>query len=204
VVTKGVADVPLFMNTPTGRLLMQFKSFAIASHQRALMRGLQERPMGFVTGTMFAATVGMFIYWFKSVESNRQGDLSDNPGRWIAEGLDRSGLFSIAFEVNNTIEKHFGIGAYGALAAAFPGSEQSGKASKYLNRSAAETILGPTGALIDTVIAAGNAIKGSGNGWTEGEINTIKRLVPFATLPGIRSLVEYLAMPAIKEAAGVN
>lgn len=205
IITKGVADVPLFMNTPTGRMLMQFKSFAIASHQRALMRGLQERPMGFVAGTMLATTLGMLIFWLKAVESNRPADAQNsNPGRWIAEGLDRSGLFSIAFEVNNTIEKHFGIGAYGALAAAFPDSDQSGKASKYLNRSVAETILGPTGALLDTVIAAGNAVKGAGNGWSEGEINTIKRLVPFATLPGIRSLVEYLAMPAVKEAAGVN
>lgn len=203
IVTKGVGDVPLFMNTPTGRLLMQFKGFAIASHQRALMRGLQERPMGFLSGAMMAATVGMMIYWLKSVESNRMNDISDNPGRWIAEGLDRSGIFSIAFEVNNTVEKHFNIGAYGALAAAFPGSKE-GKASRYQARSFAETVFGPTAVLVDTAIRAGNAIKGSADGWNEGDINSIKKLIPGATLPGIRSLVEYLGVPPIVEAMATN
>lgn len=202
IVTKGVGDVPLFMHTPTGRLLTQFKSFAIASHQRALMRGLQERPMGFVAGTMFAATVGMFIYWLKSVEANRQDDISDNPGRWIAEGLDRSGLFSIAFEANNTVEKAFGIGAYGALAAMFPGSDQSGKASRYATRSVTEALVGPTGALLDNFVRAGNSIKGSGDGWTESEIRNAYRLAPGATLPGIRSFAEFLGVPAVQAAVG--
>jgi hypothetical protein len=199
IVTKGVGDVPLFMNTPLGRLAGQFKSFALASHQRVLMRGLQERPMGFVSGTMMAATVGMMIYYLKSIEANRAEDISDNPGRWIAEGLDRSGIFSIAFEVNNTVEKHFGIGAYGALMAAFPGS-QEGAASRYLSRSAWATVGGPTADLIDTVLAAGNAIKGTTEGWTEGEINSIRRLVPGASLPGIRSFVEYVGVPAAAQA----
>lgn len=189
IITKGVGDVPLFMHTPTGRLLTQFKSFAIASHQRALMRGLQERPMGFLSGTMLAVSTGMLIYYLKSIETNRP--MSDNPGRWIAEGLDRSGLFSIAFEVNNTVEKAFGVGAYGALAAMFPEASQSGKSSRYLNRGMVETLAGPTAALVDTVVAAGNAIKPDGSGWTESEINTVKRLMPGLTLPGIRSLVEY-------------
>lgn len=204
IISKGVGDVPLFMNTPTGRLLTQFKGFALASHQRALMRGLQERPLGFLSGSMFATTVGMLIYYLKAVESNRTQDISDNPGRWIAEGLDRSGLFSIAFEVNNTVEKAFGIGAYGALAAAFPQANQQGKASKYTNRSIASLVAGPTGDLLDTMVRAGNAIKGSSDGWTEGDIGSIKRLLPGATLPGIRSLVEYAGMPAIRGGLGID
>lgn len=187
IVTRGVGDVPLFMNRPEGRLLMQFKSFAIASHQRVLMRGLQERPMGFVSGAMLALTAGMMIYYLKSIETGKE--ISDNPGRWVAEGLDRSGLFSIAFEVNNMAEKWGGIGAYGALASLFPDSDQSGKASRYNNRGFVETYAGPTAALLDNLWAAGNAIK-TGNEWTEGEVNNLKRLLPGATLPGIRSLLE--------------
>jgi hypothetical protein len=204
IVTKGVGDIPLFMNTPSGRLLMQFKGFALASHQRVLIRGLQERPMGFVTGTMAATTIGMMIYFLKAVESNRMEDISDNPGRWIAEGLDRSGIFSIAFEANNTIEKAFGIGGYGALAAAFPNASQEGKASKYASRSVAASVLGPTGDFIDTAIRAANAIKGSGDGMTEGDIGAIKRMIPGATLPGIRSLVEYLGEPAVRGGLSID
>lgn len=199
IVTRGVGDVPLFMHTPTGRLVGQFKSFALASHQRMLMRGLQERPAGFVAGTMVAATMGMMIYWLKSVESNRMDDISDNPGRWIAEGLDRSGIFSLAFEVNNTMEKALGIGAYGALSALFPGSDQDGKSSRYIMRSTAAGFAGPTADFIDTAVRAVAAIKDTttGEGLTEGEINAIRRLAPFASLPGIRSFVEYVGVPAV-------
>jgi hypothetical protein len=199
VVKKGIGDVPLFAHTPTGRLLLQFKGFAMASHQRALMRGLQERPMGFVSGAMTATTIGMLVYYLKSIEANRTEDISDNPGRWIAEGLDRSGLFTVAFEANNTIEKAFGIGAYGALAKLFPGSDQDGKASRYASRGFVEGLLGPTAALIDNAWKAGNAIKGEG-GWSEGEIRNLYRLAPGATLPGIRSLVEYVGVPAAVDA----
>lgn len=204
IITKGVGDTPLFMKTPAGRLMMQFKGFAIASHQRALMRGLQERPMGFLTGTMFATSVGALIYYLKALESNRLEDISDNPGRWIAEGLDRSGLFSIAFEANNTIEKAFGIGGYAALAAAFPNGNQDGKASKYASRSVAASLLGPTGDFIDTAIRATNAIKGAGDGLTEGDIGAVKRMIPGATLPGIRSLVEYLGVPAVRGGLAID
>lgn len=203
IVTKGVGDVPLFMHTPAGKLLTQFKGFALASHQRVLMRGLQERQTGFVAGSAVAVTIGAMLYWLKSVEANRADDISDNPGRWIAEGIDRSGILSIAFEANNTVEKAFGIGAYGALMAAFPGADQSGKASRYASRGAVESMLGPTAALVDTAIAAGNAMKPDGK-WTESEINTIKRLLPGASLPGVRSLVEYLGMPAVASAVGAN
>lgn len=199
VVTKGVADIPLWMNTPLGRLMGQFKSFALASHQRVLMRGLQERPAGFVAGSAMMVSMGMLIYFLKSIEANRQEDISDNPGRWLAEGIDRSGILSVAFEINNTIEKATGLGAYGALAAIFPGSGQGGKASRYVNRGVAAMALGPTGDLIDGIAASINAMKADGK-WTEGEINTLKRMIPGATLPGIRSLVEYLGVPAVEQA----
>lgn len=197
IVTKGVGDIPLWMNTPAGKLVGQFKSFALASHQRVLMRGLQERQAAMVSGVIFSMMAGMLAYALKSIESNRMDDISDNPGRWIAEGLDRSGIFSIAFEVNNTIEKALGVGAYGALAAAFPDASQEGTASRYAMRSTAAAFTGPTGDLIDTAVRAVQAIKGSGDGLSEGDVNSIRRLLPYATLPGIRSLIEWVGVPAV-------
>lgn len=204
IVTKGAADGPLFQHTPVGRSLLQFKSFALASHQRAFIRGLQAAELGVdggragqLAGVMSATTIGMFIYWLKSMESNRQKDISDNPGRWIAEGLDRSGLFAVAFEINNTTEKAFGIGAYRALQAAFPGSKE-GKASRYMMRSVAAGFTGPTGDFVDTLVRVANGV-GKGD-LSEGDVNAIRRLAPFATLPILRSIVEYGVMPAAREA----
>jgi hypothetical protein len=140
----------------------------------------------------------MMVYWLKSIESNRAEDLSDNPGRWIAEGLDRSGMFAIAFEANNTIEKALGIGAYGALQGMFPSSEQGGKASRYMVRSTAAALTGPTGDFIDTLVKVTQGVtKGD---LKESDVNAIRRLAPFATLPGIRSLTEYMVLPEAKKA----
>lgn len=198
IVTKGIGDVPLFAHTPTGRAVLQFKSFALASHQRAFMRGLQEAPAGVISGMMMATTVGMLIYWLKSVESNRADDLSDNPGRWLAEGLDRSGMFSVMFEVNNTMEKAFGTGAYAALSSAFPDKDQSGKASRYAVRSTAATFAGPTGDFVDTLV---KVVAGMKDGdLKESDVNAIRRLAPGGTLPGIRSILEYGVMPKAREA----
>jgi len=196
IVTKGVGDTPLFSHTPVGRAVLQFKSFALASHQRAFIRGMQESPAGVVSGTLTATAIGMLIYYLKAVESNRVDKLSDNPGHWIAEGLDRSGMFAVAFEANNTVEKALGIGAYGALESLFPSANQGGKASRYMTRSTAAALTGPTGDFIDTLVKITQAAT---NGQIkESDVNAMRRLAPFATLPGIRSIVEYLALPAAK------
>ncbi|MBN8935185.1 MAG: hypothetical protein J0I13_02505, partial [Rhizobiales bacterium] len=133
IVTKGAGDVPLFANTPAGRAILQFKSFAIASNQRVLIRGLQEDTTRFVGGVVGMATIGTFIYAMKQLESGRE--ISDNPGTWIAEGLDRSGIFSVALEINNALEKVGAPGLYAGLAAMFPSASQKQPASRFAVRS---------------------------------------------------------------------
>jgi hypothetical protein len=204
IVTRGIGDVPLWQHTPVGRTVLQFKSFALASHQRAFMRGLQAAEFGVdggrsgqLAGVLSATAIGMLIYWLKSFESNRLEDISDNPGRWLAEGVDRSGLFSIAFEANNTIEKYLGIGAYGTLAAVFPDRDQSGKASRYASRNLAAAYTGPTGGMMQDVVNVLNGLKDGD--FSDADVNALFKLAPFATLPGLRSIVEYQAKPALSD-----
>jgi hypothetical protein len=198
IITKGIGDVPLFARRPTGRALLQFKGFALASHQRALIRGLQEDKLNTLSGLIAMSTIGMFIYWLKSVESNRLEDISDNPGRWIAEGLDRSGFLAIPFEINNTAEK-FGVpGVYTGMQAMFPEATQKAPASRYAVRSVVDSLFGPTFGLIkDAADMIGATAKMD---LTPADINTMRRLTPGASLPVIRSLVEYGVLPELKEA----
>jgi hypothetical protein len=88
------------------------------------------------------ATIGAFIYAMKQIESSRE--ISDNPGAWIAEGLDRSGIFSVAFEINNALEKVGAPGLYAGLAAMFPSASQKQPASRFAARSKVGTFLGPS------------------------------------------------------------
>lgn len=206
IVTKGAGDVPLFSNTPLGRSILQFKSFAIASNQRVLIRGLQEDKTRFVGGMVGMATIGMFIYMLKQLESGRE--ISDNPGTWISEGLDRSGIFSVAFEINNAIEKVGGPGFYTGASALFPG-EKTAPASRYAVRSKVGSFLGPSfGAATDTVglMSLGfenmrRAANGERPAVTEGDIAAVRRLTPYASLPYWRWFIDGMLVPELKEAA---
>ena len=107
IVVPGKADLPLASHTPIGRALFQFKSFTLASHQRVMMRGLQEKPTRFIGGMVAMTSLGMLqVTEGGDVEPHRQApSFLDNPGYYIAEGLDRSGTFPVFMELANDFEK---------------------------------------------------------------------------------------------------
>ncbi|MCG5237116.1 hypothetical protein [Xanthobacter oligotrophicus] len=205
IVAKGVGDVPLFMSTPIGRSILQFRSFAIAANQRVLLRGLQEDTTRFLGGVVGMTTVGAFIYMLKQIETQRE--ISDNPGTWIAEGLDRSGIFSIAFEVNNALEKIGAPGFYTGAAAMFPNASQRPPASRFAARSRVGSFLGPSfGTATDVVGLLGlgfenmrHAAAGEDLTIGESDVGAARRLVPYASLPYWRWLVDGMIVPEIKQ-----
>lgn len=201
IITKGVADTPLWMKTNWGKLIMQFKSFGLASHQRVLIAGLQERPHRLAEMMVMSSAIGMMISYLKYVE---RGDfdeaqkLLDNPGLWVANGLDRSGVLSIPFEISNTAEK---LGFPGMVSAAqtIAGDEdRGGGASRYASRGVLGALGGPSVglfedlALISKQLAAGD-LKKSG-------ANAIIRQMPGATLPGVRTAIHVGLKPELQEA----
>lgn len=207
IVTKGVADTPLLSHTPIGRMVLQFKGFTLAAHQRAMIRGLQEAPAGVISGFITSTAIGAMIYYLKAIEANKP--YSDNPGHWVAESLDRSGLLPTLFEINNTIEKATNLGAYRAFEAAFPGKSQGGKASRYVTRSVAATMAGPSGDFVDTIARVVTGLqrtnsKGQYTGLNEGDVNAIARLLPFANLPVVRSIMQYGVLPPARAWAMEN
>ncbi|MEO5755832.1 MAG: hypothetical protein ABIQ51_03145 [Mesorhizobium sp.] len=206
IVTKSVADVPLFSHTPQGRALIQFKSFALASNQRVLMRGLQEGPGSFITGTVAMTAFGMLTYMMKQIEAG--GDnrvLSTNPGTWLAEGLDRAGIFQMAFEVNSTWEK---LGAPGLYTAASilgkkinPNADSRQQASRYANRDAFGAILGPSFQLgtdaAQLLGVGGRTLSTLTDGdpstnpdLAPADIDRAMKMIPFLTLPYWRWIIE--------------
>ncbi|RFC63216.1 hypothetical protein [Mesorhizobium denitrificans] len=205
IATKSAGDTPLFANTPLGRTLLQFRTFAIASNQRVLIRGLQEDKARFVGGLVGMISLGILAYMFKQIESGRE--ISNNPGTLIAEGLDRSGIFSLGFEINNAIEKVGGPGAYGLAAAGgqalMPGADARQPASRFATRTAWGGFLGPTFDLGERTVGLASiglrAINGNPD-LTPGDIENIRRLAPFASLPYWRWMIDGMAVPAAKEA----
>ncbi|KRB51784.1 hypothetical protein ASE04_09630 [Rhizobium sp. Root708] len=200
VIMKGVADNPLWMKSNVGKLLFQFKSFSLASHQRVLIAGLQERPHRLAEQLVYATGLGMMISYLKYVERgdvDEANKLLENPGLWIANGVDRSGILAIPFEFSNTAEK-VGLPGIMTAASAVAGDKGRGTASRFASRGTFGAFAGPTiGAFEDLTqiaqqLAAGD-LKKSG-------ANAIIRQLPGATLPGVRSAVHIGLKPALIDA----
>jgi hypothetical protein len=195
IVTKGVADTPLFANTPTGRALLQFKSFALASHQRILLRGLQEDQSRFLGGMAAMTAIGMMVTYLKALSGNRtekQSSISENPGWWIGEGLDRSGVLAVPMELANTFEKFTGVNPIKSPMKM--GDQGDALSQKNQNRNEIGSMLGPTVGLAQDAITAAAIPKrvAAGEDVTQGQKNAAERLLPFNSYAGLRQMLRYI------------
>jgi hypothetical protein len=202
IITKGVADTPLWMKTNWGKLIMQFKSFGLASHQRVLIAGLQERPHRLAEQMVFASAIGMMVSWLKYMERGDTDEaerLVNNPGLWIANGLDRTGIMSLPFEISNTAEKLGSpIGFVKGAQALFGDEDRGGSASRYASRNKLGAVLGPSAGLFEDLATIAQQL-GEGDLKKSGA-NAIIRQLPGATLPGLRTAIHVGVKPSFQEA----
>ncbi|MEI2388136.1 hypothetical protein, partial [Breoghania sp. JC706] len=208
IVTKGVADTPLWTHSNWGKVVTQFQSFALASHQRVLIAGLQERPHRLAEQMVFSTALGMLVSWAKYKErgdDDRAERLLDNPGEWIANGLDRSGLLAIPFQISNTMDK-IGVSHAGpvpltitsALQTAAGDRDTGGTVSRYASRNSMGALFGPSVGLVqDLVTIASQTARGEVD--RQGA-KAMLRLVPGGTLPGARTLLNTKVRPALENA----
>lgn len=199
ITTPGVADVPLFVNTPTGAAMMQFRRFALAAHQRVLLRGLQEDQTRFLGGLIAMTALGMFTTWLKAHSANRDEKLSDfskKPGWWVGEGVDRSGVLAGTMEVANAFEKMTGFNPVKTPMQAFDRGEAR-TSQKLQNRNEIGTVFGPSAGLVEDVMSAGKIpfIVAKGERPTKGQKNAAERLLPFNSYPVVRQFMRYIANP---------
>jgi hypothetical protein len=184
IVTKGVGDVPLFMNTEIGKTIMQFKSFSLAAHQQVLIAGLQQKDAAAVLGFTSAIAAGMLVYYLKSVVAGRE--ISDDPEVWITEGLDRSGLIPVIMEVNGVMDK-VGLGA-GSLLTDKP-------LSRFQSRNLAGTLAGPSFGLVND---AGVILSMISRGEiSESDARTIRRNIPLQNITYLRKIFDELEQALI-------
>lgn len=216
VVTKSVGDVPLFANTPTGKALLQFRQFMFASHQRVLLRGLQEDKRRFLQGMVGMAAVGVLVSYARAWRGGQERfdrftKAAENPGYLLGEALDATGIFSLPVEVGNIMERW--TGAMGQVAnpdgdaasmafnpiksplkAAFADKSQAGTTLRYQSRGWLGSTLGPSFGMIEDVPAALGATVARNK---DGEIptrniNAVKGFVPFGSYLGVREAIQLM------------
>ena len=171
IVTPGKGDTPLWLSYELGSTFAQFKKFAMASTQRMLMRGMQERDMDFLFGAMLLIGSGMLIdSLYHKTRFNR--DYSKVPfATKLMNAFDRSGLAGIYTDINKAIEtlSDNRIGISPALGVNKPYGSS--------NRWKAGTLAGPTGGqlynIFDILYDVG------GNKYNHHTAKNVRRLIPF-------------------------
>lgn len=179
IVTPG-QDKPLWMSKSGWRLMGQFRSFSVASMQRTMLSGLQQRDMAVLNGALLSVAMGSLTYVAKSATAGYEIDTS--PERLLREGIDRSGLLAWLTDANQVVEK-VSRGRLGANA--IMGGPPL---SRYASRSALEAVFGPTyGMLGNLTQVAGNALAGD---WQAADTRTVRRMMPYNNLFYVRSLFD--------------
>lgn len=200
VVTRSVGDVPLFANTPLGKALLQFKTYNLASHQRVLLRGMQEGKTQFASMMVGMTSVGLLSAWLRAYASGGQRyerfkAAAENPGYLIGEALDASGFFALPIEAAATVDTMTGVNPLkDPLMAAFPDAPQSGQGVRRIGVDPVGRLLGPTAGLISDVSKAAGAPIGAatGDAITDSQAEAVKRLVPFQSYVGMRQALDLL------------
>lgn len=181
IVTPG-QDKPLMMSTELGKMVFQFKTFNVVSTQRTALAALQQRDAVVLNGALGMFGFGMLSYALSSIVAGKE--LPDDPAKWIANGLDRSGLFFWLTDVVGTGGKLLGVSTV----------------SRYDSRNAVGALLGPSfGTATDMVQVMSSAGQGD---WRASDTTALRRLVPYQNLFYLRWLFDQ-AEEGINDALGV-
>lgn len=182
IITPGIGDKPLWTSSETGKLISQFKTFALASTQRVTITALQQRDMATLNGTLLSIALGMMTYKIRNDMVGRE--VSDNPAVWVREGVDRSGILGWIYEANNITEK-LTRGTVGINR--LTGGEIS---SRYASRNLMGTVLGPTFGKVEDIATTTGAI--STGEATEADVRAMRRLIPYQNVFYLRGLFDKL------------
>ena len=184
IVTPGKGDVPLWFNTEMGGVVVQFKKFAMAATQRMLLRGMQERDLSFLSGSLMLMASGAIVDAIRTQAFDRS--YSKKPfGEKLINAFDRSGLGGIYSDINNVVER-MGNNKIGLRPLVGAGKPYSSYTTK--NVMSGFGLLGPSSsqfANISSIMFDWG--KGTHNNYTA---KNVRRLIPFQNVWYLDSLFD--------------
>jgi hypothetical protein len=191
IATPG-QEKPLWLSSELGKTIGQFKTFTFSSMSRVMINSLQQRDANALQGFVAAVALGMLAYQVKSAVAGKE--TSDDPRKWISEGLDQSGTLGWIFEANNVAEKvtrgRAGVNAAMGVA----------PSSRYADRNIMDTLMGPSvGTVNDAASIVGSASEGK---LSRSDLHRARRLLPFQNLFYLRWLFNH-AEDEAGDAAGL-
>jgi hypothetical protein len=172
VITPG-QDKPLSFSSEAGKFFSQFKSFAVSSHHRILLSGLQRSDGAVLSQLLMAVTLGMVVSRFKAGMGGYEQ--KEGSALWL-DALDRSGVTGILMEVTEPTKAL-------ANAALRPttGMTLGEPTSRFMGRSMAMGTLGPS---VDMGIGLIEGVTAMGTGkMTERDAKKLLRPLPYNNHP---------------------
>ncbi|RYM69614.1 hypothetical protein [Serratia liquefaciens] len=172
VVTPGVGDTPLIMSKEVGKMILQFKTFIFAQHNRVVASGIQQGDASFYLGAMGTIALGAMVYVMKQKLSGR--DIDYSPNNLVKEGIDRAGMIGWLSEPLNAVENisggRFGLGAmFGAP-----------PVSRFQSRNAIGALMGPTFDMAgDGAVIANGVLNGE---FDDNQTHAVRKLLPYQNL----------------------
>jgi hypothetical protein len=171
IVTPTKGDTPLWMSTEVGSTIAQFKKFTMGATQRMLLRGMQEKDMDFLFGSILLLGSGLMIDGLYQTHRFNKDYSKISLNEKLLAAFDRSGLGGIYVDINRAIESLTDnrIGIRPMLGARKPyGTDLKNKVS---------TLLGPSsGQIVNMFNIAYDVGTNKYNHYTA---RNVRRLIPF-------------------------
>jgi len=174
VVTPGKGDLPLMSKGEVGKLVFQFKSFAMAANNRILIAGLDDFTASRVAGTMAMITLGYTSYTAR--ETLKGNEVKTDYDTFIREGIDRSGLLAYWGDLNGMLSK----GTAGEADIFRLLGADKGQLSRYASRNILGSAFGVSAGRVSDLGQITGAIA-SGD-FRESDIRAIRRAIIFNNL----------------------
>lgn len=206
IIRPRLGDKSRLSENPVVQVILQFQNFAFSSALRTLTLAEQRlRADGLASveaariaaGFTMMASLGMtstYMYaWLKDqAASDEKKDnvrkLEENPGMWIANGIERSGITGMFGYYNSLWERMGGTGANKSFSAAMGDpSQQNDMRGRWLTREPLQILAGPT------LSQANDLIKLQGMVWNPGtkkDVQTYREALPWQNHFVVRQLLD--------------
>lgn len=196
ILTPGLSR-PLWMNTPTGRLVGQFRSFTAESMNKIVVAGLQERDAAQLSGLAFNIIMGGMVFVIKQALRGAAG-LAVIDGltgeSFLTNALDQSGIGGWFFEVNNVLQKVSGRDAPNWLHLAAGDDKGSTPISRYSVQQGLSSLLGPTVRAANEIGFGSSGLLMAATSDEDVKLSDVRRLksnlIPYQNLWWIRVLID--------------
>lgn len=178
IVTPG-QEKPFISSTPLGSLLLQFSSYNFAASQRvslAMAQGMASADASALMTLTSQISLGMAVAVLKMHQAGRGEEVKEwDERRFLAEGIDRSGVLGVMTYYNMLSERATG-GKVGLSALA-----GRGLLSRYHTRNAMGAFFGPSFGLGQDAFSVSSSLF-RGEGMSEGDAAALRRMLPYQNL----------------------